>query len=163
MIINRETKWAEFAPFATLERVAQLRDKITDCAIFDFMQITIGDFSEMTEFGMPEQLRKELENKDISVFEVLRMINACEKFMKDFSNVMQRYQITPDLREQQASIGLPEFSPIENMLIFCQSFFGLPNFGEAEKITILEFKIAKKKSFSDAMYQRNLSKIKTKP
>lgn len=162
MIINRQTKWTEFAPFATIERVARLREKITNCATFDFWQLTIGDFAEMTEYGIPGELRERLNSKETSVYEAVEIINACEKFLSDFKNLMEHYVITPDLKEQQASIGLPEFSPIENMLIFCQSFFHLPNFGEAEKITILEFVIAKKKSYCDIMFERNKAKIKTR-
>lgn len=45
------------------------------------------------------------------------------------------------------------------MLIFTRKYFGLQNFGDAEKITLLEYYLAKKDTYSDAIFQRSLQKI----
>lgn len=158
--INRKTKWAVFAPYATPNRVAQLREKITDCAtFFDFWQMTIGDFSQMTENGLPEELKKIVEDKDVTVYEVIEIINAAKKFVDDFSKAMANYKIEAEGDEITAASFCPDFKPIESMLIYTRKYFGLRNFEEAEKITLLEYYLAKKDSYSEAIFQRSLQKI----
>ena len=158
--INKKTKWAVFAPYATPQRVAQLRDKITNCAsFFDFWQMSIGDFSQMIENGLPDELKMHVENKEITVYEVIEILNAADKFLNDFSKALSNYKIEPEGDEITASSFCPEFKPIESMLIFTREYFGLKNFGDAEKITLLEYYLAKKDSYSKAIFQRSLQKI----
>lgn len=162
MKITRQTKWFEFQPFATPERVAQLKEAIQDCAPFDFWQLTIGDFSQMLTDGLPDILKKDLEKKDITIIEVIELMNAAEKFLTDFYNSMKNFEVELSPDEKSAAGACPEFTPTESMLIFAQKYFGHKDFGESEKITMIEYYIAKKSSYSDAVYQRRLSNIQIK-
>lgn len=160
MKITRKTKWAEFVPFANEERIAQIREKITDCAIFDFWGLSIGEFSPMLDGGVPAKLSKGLNNA--TVHEAIKIINACGKFLKEFENAMKSTEVEMTADETKAlSMVTIQLTPIENLLTFAQGFFGLKDFGEAEKITLIEYYIAKKKSASDAQYQRALTHIQT--
>jgi len=162
MKITRQTKWADFLPFATEERLARLKEAIPDCATFDFWQLTIGDFSQMLEEGLPAILKKELERKDVTVLEVLEIMNAAEKFLKDFYNSMKNFEIELSPDEKSAASACPEFTPTESMLIFTQKYFNHKHFGESEEITMIEYYMAKKSTYSDAVYQRRLSSIQLK-
>ena len=162
MRIDKKTKWVEFAPFVNEERMVQLRDSITDCAIFDFWKLTIGEFSPLLNGELPAELQKQLENRDITVFEVIMIVNSNEKFLLEFQTVIDSYEIELEAEEKEASSFMPDFLPYENMLIFTQKYFGLNDFGSAEKISMLEYMIAKKSSYSDAIYQRALSHIQTR-
>ena len=160
MKINKRTKWANIAPLVTPEILAQLKESLPGCVIFDFWQLTIGDFSEMLKNGVPTSLIKRIEKRGATVFEVVQILNACEKFLIEFSEVMQQFEIQPTPDEKQAASFCPEFTPTESLLIFTRKYFGtVRGFGEAEEITLYEYYIAKKDSFSDAIYQRQLSKI----
>lgn len=161
MKITKSTKWIDFEPFITPERLAQLRETVTDCAFFDFWQLTIGDFSIMLSNGFPEDLQNQMNNIKITVFEVIKIMNATDKFMKEFSSVMLSYDMQLKPEEMQASSYCPEFSPIENMLNFCLDEFGPhpTKGGFNEEITLLEYNIRKKKRYSDSMYQRALNDI----
>lgn len=156
MNITKSTLWADFAPFATPERMAQLREKITDCAVFDFWKLTIGDFAELITIGFIDEM------KDLrTVEDVIMFLNASDKFLEDFANMMKNFEVPMTNEEKEASASLPEFSPIESMLSFCLEKFGQhpTKGGYNEEITLQEFRIARKRAYSDALFQRKLSEI----
>lgn len=163
MKITNKTKWAEFAPFATPQRVAQLREKITDCAIFDFMALKIGDFSPMLSGGMPEEIKSKIENPNITVFEVIRWLNAIDEFLKKFSSIMESMEIEVESDEKQALAFMPQLSPLENILNFCLDNFGQHPVkgGFNEDITLVEFIMRKRHVHAQNVYQRALNKIQT--
>ena len=162
MKITRSTKWAAFAPFATVERIAQIKEKITDCAIFDFWGMTIGEFSQMLDKGLPARLEKELE-KDVTVYDVVKILNACEKFLKEFEKSMKILEVPLDADEERAAGVMLDSSPIESMLNFSLTYFGQHPVkgGYNEEITLLEYRIKKKDVYNSIMYQKKLTYIQT--
>lgn len=161
MIISKTTTWTEFQPFATEERMAKIRETVTDCAIFDFWQMSIGDFSPCFEGGMPSDMVEMLNKENITVFEVVAIQNAVISFVKEFTEAMQIFTLLPDNDTLSAQSGIPNFSPIENMLIFTREYFGLHNFGSAESMTLLEYMLAKKHDYARQLFDRNRSKSKS--
>lgn len=163
MKINNSTKWAEFAPFATPTRLAQLREKITGCANFDFWSLTIGEFSPMLDGDFPDKIKEILEDKKTTVFKAVELINAVDKFNKEFAEIMQSMEIELESDEQKAVSMMPTLKPIENILNFCLDNFGTdPKTGRFnEEITLIEFLIRKRYVHANSVYQRALNKIQT--
>lgn len=160
MKITRKTKWHKVVPFLTDERLAQLKNSIPDCAFFEFWKMDIGDFSLMLEYGIIEKWFKRMQEPDIEVLEAVSYANACEAFMKEFEATMKQYFIPPTDDEERAMIGLPEVGIIESMLVFCRGYFGHKDFGESEKITLEEYLIAKKDTFTKQMFSKNMEEMR---
>jgi len=160
MKITKKTLWVKFAPFADQEKIAQIREKITDCAIFDFWKLSIGEFSLMLNGGLPTQLSKILESNKTTVCDAIKVINACEKFTKEFEQVMKSLEIPMDSKERKAANAMIELSPTENILNFCLDQFGQnpTKGGFNEDITLLEFLIRKKKVYNDTVFQKAYNK-----
>ena len=154
LTITEKTKWNEVSPLLSEEEIKKLQKKITALFHFDFYQLTIGDFSEMIEGKTPDKLDRLLVNEIVTVFEVIKLKNAIEKFVKDFSTELQSYEIKSD---PIATANLPQFNLIQSMLIFTRSYFGLHNFGDAEKITLLEFSLAKRHTYAQQIFEKNLT------
>ena len=162
MKITRGTKWVEFAPFVNEERIALLRERITDSAIFDFWGLSIGEFSPMLNGGLPKELDAQIKRDGITVHEVIEITNAAEGFLKEFEKVLSSLELDSTADEKEAHSYMPDFAPIESMLIFTQKYFNLKSFGEAEKISVLEYLLAKKATYSDAIYQKAITRIQNR-
>jgi len=156
--INNRTKWYEFkgkVPDAQLNMfIEQIQKEYTVCHPFDFNQLTIGQFAELLECKLPRVLHSELCNLGVTVFQVVAVRNAVDKFMKFFNNIHEQYKVPQTAAEQVASAGLLQPSIIEAMLIFTRQYFGLHDFGAAERITLLEYLLAKKHTFITESFQR---------
>lgn len=161
MKITKKTLWSEYILFATPENIAQLKEKI-DCAIFDFWQIDIGDFSVMYEKGAPPQLLPILENPKATVFECIPIIKACEKFIQEFDAVMKQYYIPPTEDEKRALRGLPEMRLDESMLTFLKDYFGQhpTQGGFNETHTLKEYELAKRDDFIKRKFAKNMEVIR---
>lgn len=170
MKITRKTKWAKVAPFLNEERLAQLKKGIQDCAFFEFWKMDIGDFSLMLQYGVIEEWHKRITGTEkwykklfkskVEVYEAMTYINACDAFMKEFKSVMNQYYIEPTDDEESAMLGLPESSVIESMLVFCRNYFRHKDFGESEKITLEEYLMAKKDTYTSQMFSKNIQEIR---
>ena len=162
MEITRSTKWNLILPFLTAERIAQLKASISDCAIFDFWQMDLGGFSQMLGGGLPDDLAKELQKEETTVQDAISIFNACEKFLKEFENVMKQYYIQPTKEEEYSMRGVPEMTVIEAMHEFCLSHFGQNQSkgGYNENITLIEYAMAKKANFVSRMQQKKMEEYR---
>lgn len=177
MKITANTLWSDFSVFATEERLAQLREHISDCAFFDFWSMTVGDFYVMINKGMPKPFIEEIEKKSkkvlgikipcknkLTVFEYVKMVNATEKFFADFAAEMNSMQMEMKNDEKLAASYMVGTQPIEDILNFCLDNFGQhpTKGGFNEDITLREYLFRKKKVFNDSIFQRRLAEIQTR-
>lgn len=160
MKIDKNTLWRDLAPFLTDKIMAELKEKITDSAFFlDFWNMKCGHFVAVFEGGTPQPIIEVLEKPTLTVFEAVKFLNGFDEFVKDFFEALEKLNIVLSADEIQASKNLIEISATEGILLFNQMFFGLHDFGSAEKITLIEYLIARRKTYNDSLFQRNLAKI----
>jgi len=154
--IDEKTKWDEICLLLTEDDFKELQKKVTDIFPFDFYQITIGDLAQMS-YNPPKFPNVEsYDQENITVFDYFKIKNAND-FVIDFTNDLKNYELSKTIEESNANSNLPDFTLIEVMLCFTQSYFNLQNFGEAEKITLLEYLLARKNDYTQKLYEKNLT------
>lgn len=89
-------------------------------------------------------------------------IKGFGEWSKGFAEMLKRLQVPQTAEEKQAQEGLPKMTYSESLLVFARSYFGLPSFDAAEKITLAEITIAKHDTYCAAMYQKKLHAIQIK-
>ena len=162
MKIDNKTKMKDFIYFATDERMLEIRKQLgTDCD-FDFWDLTIGEFSAIFDNKIPEPIQKRIEDDNITVFEVAKLQNGFIEFLDKFKEIEKTLEIQKDGDEVRALSSCVELTPVENMLIFCQKYFGHKDFGQSEKITLLEYIIARKAQYNEIMFQKTYQAIQRK-
>lgn len=152
----------EFLPFATDERLAYFKDNIKECASFNFWDLTIGDFSLLINNKIPEKIEHLIDYRkyNLTIRQYIEGQNAIEAFMDQFKNEMEACYLPPTAEEEEAMVNLPKFTVIENMLIFVKERFVGKDYEFAEKLTLYEYRLEKKKAYSDALFNRNLERIR---
>jgi hypothetical protein len=157
--VNKDTKFADFAPFAEFVSNADLQKLKEAAGIsgFNFWELTIRGFSDLNKGVFPETIQKVIEADGL--LDVFAIRNAIEKFANDFTAVIQRFELPQTSEEIQAGAGVPEFSLLESMLLFTQKYFSLPSFEAAEQITLSDFLMAKKADYSSRLFERNYTKV----
>ena len=157
MIISSNSKWAEFLPFATDERLAYFKDNIKECAPFNFGALTVIDFVDLASNKIPDKLKCLFEG-DITIRQRIEAENAVQEFLEWFQREMEACTLEPTMEEEEAARGLPQLDIKQNMLIFVKKHFG-KGYEYAQDLTMYEYILAKREAFIDAKFNRNIQKI----
>lgn len=161
MEVRSSTLYSEFAPFeeyATQESLQALKaaaeQKFGNCyglTVDEFWGIANGDFSYI---GITPEMR---ENEP-TVYQVY-WIKRFNDFTQEIANACKRMTIKPTPEQEQATNGCVKIEPMEQMLIFVRSYFGLPSFKAAGLITMGEYITARKDDYNQRRTQRNWEDI----
>lgn len=156
MRITERTKYSTiiaaekyFTPAAVAKLKKAAEDKfgaMYDLPFSAFHACVNGDFAEVLG---------KLENP--TVFQVYWCKRFAD-FVGEFADAMKELTLQPTPEENEAAATLLKTDWGENMLVFLQSFFELPSFKDAEKITTGEILIAKRAQYNRDKYQRELNK-----
>lgn len=157
MRITDKTKFSTFAPvekYLTANGVEELKQAaerqfgaMYDLTFAQFHACANGDFNDVLG-----------EMKDPTVLQVYWMKRFSD-FIGEFANGLKRLTIKQTEDEKKASSGMLKVAWDEGLLVFIQSFFGLKSFKEAEQITVGEILIAKRASYNQDIFMRNMNKI----
>lgn len=159
MLITENTKYAELEPVEKYlkekdaEKIKELAERclgsMYDLEFATFWACCGGDFSHLGSM------------EDATVLQVY-WVRRFGDFVKEFTQALNALRMPQTSDEKQASNGLLEVTFAEAMLVFMQQWFGLKSYKEAERITLGELLIAKRASYNDAKYKRQLANIQTK-
>lgn len=157
MRITSKTKYSVLEPvekYLTTKGVQELKKAaenefgaMYDLTFAQFHACANGDFSGMIG-----------EMKDPTALQVYWAKRFAD-FVEEFANELKRLTTKQTADEKRASSGMLKVAWDEGLLIFIQSFFGLKSFREAEQITMGEILIAKRASYNQDIFRRNLNKI----
>lgn len=158
MKITRHTTTDEVLNVLTSEQVEQVIAKIPAYPLaVSLFAMPIGDYLKCTIDG--QHLWTLVYDKlAYKTFGRLRQFKTdCENLAK----YLKRYEVEQSEEEKRASFGVPFPSSTERILTTCVKYYHLHSTAEAEKLPLSDYIVAFKDQMSDAMYQRNLSKIQT--
>jgi len=154
--IDEKTKWDEIYLLLTEDDFKELQKKVTEIFPFNFYQITIGDLAQMSCYPPKFPNIENYDKENLTVFDYFKIKNAND-FIIEFTKDLKIYELSKTVEENNANSNLPDFTLIEVMLCFTQNYFKLQNFGEAEKITLLEYLLARKNDYTQKLYEKNLT------
>ena len=156
MVVTSETKYADFrdveqfideASKIELQKAAEKAYKVcTELTLDEFWGVINGDYSLLGDLDDPSVLQ-------------VYWLKRFGKFVDEFGEECKRTQLEPTADQRQASTGTLPLSPVEAMLIFTRSYFGLHSFADCGHITIGEYLTARKDHYNDAVTQRNFQKM----
>ena len=161
MEVTSKTLYSEFAPFeqfATQESLQELKRAAEqlygNCyglTVDEFWGIVNGDFSYI---GITPETRE----SEPTVYQVY-WIKRFNDFTQEIANACKRMTIKATPEQEQAANGCVKIEPMEQMLIFVRSYFGLPSFKAAGLITMGEYITARKDDYNQKRTQRNWEDI----
>lgn len=160
MQVTERTKYKDFAQvekYLTAESVAALKET-AEKQYGTMYGLKFETFHECLDGNVAGVLGDLSEPTVLQVYWQKRLA----EFVEEFAAALKRMTIRQTSDEIQASQGLLKQNWDESVLVFLQSFFGLKNYKEAEKITLGEILIAKKAAYNRDKFQRNMSNIISK-
>ena len=126
---------------------------------FDFFAMTVEEFLRLQENELPKKVNKLLKKRSFTFFEYVKILNTFEQGAKSFQQILEDTTIEQTAEEKAANAGLIDISPEESMLTFLIDFYKLKSMEEAQKVSLYEYITARKISFNNAKFQKNLINI----
>ena len=137
---------------------AEIKDVIPH-SIFDFFGMTVAEFLRLQENVIPDKVTKFLAKRKTTFFDYIKIVNAFEQGSKAFEAIVTETIIPTGADEEAAQSGLIDITTEEAMLTFLRDYFGLQNLEMAQNITLYEYITARKISYNNAKFQKNLINI----
>lgn len=157
MVITEQTKYSEIQAaevFFTDVTKRQLSEAA--CSVYgDPWQLGIGQFVTLTT-GDTSHLG---DMTDPTVMQVY-WLHAFRDFVADFEKALKRLTIPKDAQEIAAEDVLIKVSMAEGMVVFARSYFGLTSFAEAEKVSMMDYLMAKRDAYNQAAYNKRLAALR---
>jgi hypothetical protein len=150
-LCNKYSEYVDFLPIIKAGDRVMLREKAKDfmpmweITLKDFFACCGGDFSCVL-------------SETPTLWQML-WVEAFPDFVSTFLEVYKRLTIEPTAEQKQAAQGCLPVEWQEGILIFSRSYFGLPNFAEAERLKLADYVLAKKHDYNTRLSERNMQQI----
>lgn len=118
--------------------------------IGEYEQMPLGDFLHVMN-GDFECLGIDKDNPTVA--EYLWALELA-KYVDTFVQANKNMQVPQTDIERKAGEGCPEFTFEENVLIFCQEYFGWVDF-DLNRVKVWEYLLAKKSEYAKRLFQKN--------
>ena len=138
------------------------KTKITEIVsreTFDFFAMTVEEFLRLQENELPKTVNKLLKKRSFTFYQYVQILNTFEQGAKAFQQILEDTTIEQTSEEKAASAGLIDISPEESMLAFLVDFYKLKSMEEAQKVSLYEYITARKISYNNAKFQKNMINI----
>lgn len=158
-MITNLTKYADFEG-AEQFLTEKGRQQLKDAAVHEFgdpWQLTVGDFVGLCE-GDFSRLGDMAEPTVLQVY----WCNVFRDFCDELEKVLTALKIPQDAQEVTAAESMRKVSMAEGMVVFARSYFGLRSFADAERVTMLDYVIAKRDAYNNAIFSRRLAELRAK-
>lgn len=126
---------------------------------FDFFGMTVSEFLQLQEKILPKKIDNLLRKRRTTFFDYVKISNTFEQGMKAFEQIIIDTTIQETADEEAARSGLVEVTTEESMLTFICDYFKLSSMEQAQKLTLYEYITARKITFNNAKYQKNMANI----
>ena len=156
MDVTSKTLYKDFAiyePFVSEEQDKLLKEK-AEGKFGNCYNLTLDEFWGVAN-GNYELLGDTTNPTVLQVYWIKRF----DDFVQELEQLHNRIKIEPTPEQKQASTRCVKFRPMEAMLLFCCTYFGLHNFGDAGKITIGEYVLAAKDDYNKRRQESNWNAI----
>lgn len=123
----------------------------------DYWSLTIGRYFNLTT--REEVLGVAYDNESILQHFWLDGLTA---FGDEFANVINSLQVPDGMLksyELAARSARIQVSPLEGALVFCQKYFYLHSFAEAENVTLADYVMALRSEYNSTIYQRKVAQL----
>jgi hypothetical protein len=164
IIFDRKTKLRKMQSMIICfpEIIEKAKNEIKDTLphyVFDFFSISVADFLRLQENIMPEKVQKFLSKRTTTFYDYIKLVNTFEQGAKAFEQILVDTTIQAEADEESARAGLLEITTEEAMLTFLLDFYKLQSLEQAQKMTLYEYITARKISFNNSKFQKNLIAI----
>ena len=157
MKIDRDTKYKDFAPFASF--LAEGEDvRLQKAAVEDrfgpdgFMAMTLGDMLA----AMRGDTAPLFSSGGATVYDVFR-VKAFKGFVDELIAVLRSTSMpsTPD--DIAVRNGTLDSTFEESVYVFCRGYFGLPSFGMVDTLKVADYIMARRDDYNRAVVDRNMA------
>ena len=126
---------------------------------FDFFSMTVAEFLRLQENELPKKINRILKKRSFTFYKYIQILNAFEQGAESFQQILEDTTIEQTADEKAASAGLIDISQEESMLTFLVDFYKLKSMEEAQKVSLYEYITARKISYNNAKFQKNMINI----
>ena len=164
IIFDKNTTLRKMKPIIIIfpEVIEKAKAEITDVisrTVFDFFGMTISEFLRLQEQILPDKVNRFLARRKTTFHDYIKIVNAFEQGAKAFEQILINTTIQSEADEEAARNGLLEVTTEEAMLTFMRDYFGLDSLEKAQSLTLYEYITARKVTFNNAKFQKNLIAI----
>lgn len=157
--IKATDKWCIIEPFFVMYpfAIAEADEKLSDAGSVkeDFYGLTVGDIIGAIEGRIPAKLMRE----GVTVGEVCSLRQWLKEKLAELAVTLEA-TVPPDTPEQRrAASGLLDYSFEEAVLLTCQEFYGLHSLEDAQRLTMYEYLISRKKIYNERKFAININAI----
>lgn len=157
MKIDRDTRYNDFAPFASLlaegEEIRLQKAAVEDKFGPDgFMAMTLGDMLA----AMRGDTAPLLTDKGATVFDVFR-VKAFKGFVDELIAVLRSTSMPPTAEDGALRNGTLDSTFEESVYVFCRAYFGLPSFGQVDTLKVADYILARRDDYNRAVVDRNMA------
>jgi hypothetical protein len=150
--------WAGVAPFFECypERLQALLERVTErSGVMLFDTLNVRTLLQLIAGNVPDELRPQRET--VTVKEWCGILNTLSDGLKAFTKFMEETQPPQTPSQKKLGKGMKPGNMEEAVLWTLKNCYTLHGLEDAQKLTIYEYKIARKSQFNDAVVAYNQS------
>lgn len=150
--------WAKVAPFFECypERMAALLERVTErSGVVLFDTLTVRTLLQLIGGQVPDELRPQRESATVG--EWCAILNTLSDGLKAFTAFMEGTVPPQTLNQKRLGKGMMQGNTEEAVLWTLKNCYTLHGLEDAQKLTIYEYKIARKSQYNDAVVAYNQS------
>jgi hypothetical protein len=144
------------------ELISGAREKVTegiDPRVFDFFGMTVAEFLQLQENVLPQKVEKHLKKRKATFYDYLKIQNTFDIGAMSLEKILTDTIIPSDSKDEMARVGLIDLTTEEAMLTFLRDYFNLSGLEQAQGLSLYEYVTARKVTFNNAKFQKNLANI----
>lgn len=152
--VNPNEKWEDVKTFFD-EYPAAMEQLRTRFAVGrqDFNLLSVRGMLEAVNGQVPEEWARLYKGK--TVREWCEMVNALKEGLENFTAFMESTQPPYTLRQKKMTFGTLKGNLEEAVLMTLKSCFALHDLEAATKLTVYEYKMARREAYNDAVINYN--------
>ena len=150
--VTRSEPWAKVAPFFTSypEAMEQLLAAVTERdEAFAFDLLTVRGMLEAVGGAIPTEVKTQLDG--MTVGEAAARLNSLRDGLMAFAAFMEDTAAPETLRQKAMRRGMKEGNIEEAVMWTLKECFTLHGFEDAQKLTVYEYKTARKNAYNEAL------------
>ena len=136
------------------ESEAQIMQEACKCYLpnGDWWCISVGQFCDLAKGDV---LTLGVADDDRDSLYALYLLKSFARFAETLGDALERMSVPQSEQDKAILRNLPKQTIEEAMLIFVRGYFNLKSFDDATKIKMLDFLIAKKDTYTKAMFEKS--------
>lgn len=158
--VNKKDKWSDVCLFfySNKQAMQELRAKIPTIASgFNFDLLSVRGMLQGLHGMIPDEVKAVMQTKDVKG--AIEWLNAYEVGLQIFTEFLEATEPQVTAKERNLLAGLAKTNVEEYVLWTLKECYNLQGFEDAHKLTVYEYKTARKNIYNDSVIRAKINKL----